>query len=322
MRIASTSPVALSVLLGFSLAGCSRAPTRTASDPILASADVVRELHETRPAFTELTKDEQAIVHLWLHAHCAVGFDERQARFIRPGTRLEAALIEALRMGPPVAFLGELSAARRSDHAAIRSQLESDEEPFGSPDLRTRLLTLSEERFLNDALHRAVISYRRAALEGLGLVGSQTAVAWLERTAQSFDPELRPAAERSLAAIRTRLRRWPSWGGGAAPGGVDRSSRSDRACPASRGRLERQPRLPELPDRCGLLRAHASNGDACLEIILAADRHSGEPANQRDLSNVGQRIGDGPLEQPFRRTAKRLGRRQPPVEGRQTGMEP
>ena len=186
MRAATTSSL---VVLTAALVGCVTTPAPGPSARIPASEAVIRELHETRPAFTELTADEQTVVHLWLLANCAVGINDRRVQFIEPGARLEAALIEAFRMGPPAAYIGELSAARRADYVAIKAQLQSEEEPFGSPDLRKRLLTLSEETYLTDGLQRAVINYKLAALEGLGLVGSQTGVAWLERTAQRLDPE-------------------------------------------------------------------------------------------------------------------------------------
>jgi hypothetical protein len=172
---------------------------------ILASDEVIRELHTTRPAFTELPAADQAIVHLWLNANCAVGIDNHRAQFTKAGARLEAALIEAFKMGPPVAFLSDLSATRSADYAAIQAELKSEDEAFGSPELRKSVLALTEEDYVNDGLDRSVANYRLAALEGLSLIGTQTAAAWLERTAPTLDAfELRPAAERSLAALRKR----------------------------------------------------------------------------------------------------------------------
>jgi hypothetical protein len=207
MRASAALSIVLGVAVIAGLVGCATLPPASA-ERILASEDVVRELHETRPAFTELAVADQAIVYLWLHANCAAGMDEERARFTRAGARLEAALIEAFKMGPPSAFLGELSATRRADYAAIADQLRSSEEPFVEANLQKRVLALTEQTYLTDGLERTVANYRLAALEGLSVVGSPIATAWLERTAGTLeDAELRPAAERSLAALRSRLRR-------------------------------------------------------------------------------------------------------------------
>lgn len=203
MRTVAASIIVPSAVLIAGLAACVTPPA-PASDRIPASDDVVRELRETRPAFAELAGADQATLYLWLHANCAVGIDAQRAQFTRAGTRLEAALVEAFKMGPPDALLEELAATRREDHLAITAS--ASEEPFVSPELRKRVLALSEDVYLNDGLARIVVNYKLAALEGLGLVGSEVALTWLERTADAIDdPDLQPAAQRGKEAIRRRV---------------------------------------------------------------------------------------------------------------------
>lgn len=190
------------------LEGRAEAPRGRAANRILASEAVIGEMHATRPAFTALTPAEQETVHLWLHAKCAVGSDDLRARFVKLGARTEAALVEAFQMGPPTAFLSEQSEVRREDHAAIHASLAGDEDTFLTPDLRKRLAEVPEESYVKAGLDRAIADYRIAALEGLALVGSRTMRAWFERAAPKLeDPDLRRAAERTLAALRDRPRR-------------------------------------------------------------------------------------------------------------------
>ena len=186
------------------------APQARAQAPdagILASEAVIREIHATRPAFTALAVTERQITHLWLHANCAVGLDETRAQLVKIGAVTERAFVEAFQMGPPTAFLSEQAATRRADHAAIRAAVaEGDELPFDAR-IRERVSAQSEETYVQESLDRTIANYRIAALDGLALVGARTGLTWLERAAPKIaDAELRRAAERCLATLRTRAR--------------------------------------------------------------------------------------------------------------------
>lgn len=195
-------------LLVIVVSGCAEIPSKTAADQVFASPAVIRELHDTRPAFASIPPNEQSIVHVWLLANCAVGADDRTAQLTRLSTRVEPALIEAFRMGPPTALLAELAETRHTDFAAIKTGLDGeDREPFG-PELRNRLAALSEDAYVNEGIESTITSYRIAALDGLARVGSKTTVVWLERTAPTLkDPDLTRAAERTRAALRERIRK-------------------------------------------------------------------------------------------------------------------
>ena|SRR5213593_75091 len=187
------------------LVSCGETSRRGNAGGALASEAVNQELATTRPAFAELPTSEQAVVYLWLHADCAVGQEERRASLVSGGNRLELAFIEAFRMGPPKAFLGEITAIRREEYIAIQDGLK---EPDGLPldaSIRKRLTTTTEESYVAEGLALTIRNYRLAALEGLKLVGSQKALAWLDRTVPTLqDAELARAAKATIDVLRGR----------------------------------------------------------------------------------------------------------------------
>jgi len=187
------------------LVGCGETSQRADGGGVLASDAVNQELATTRPAFAELPASERAIVHLWLHADCAVGQDERRASLVRSGNRLELAFIEAFRMGPPKVFLGEISAIRREEYVAILEGLkEADGLPF-HVSIRKRLAAMTEESYLAEGINLTIRNYRLAALEGLKLVGSPKTLGWLDRTAPTLqDPELVRASQATIEILRGR----------------------------------------------------------------------------------------------------------------------
>ncbi len=197
--------VGVLVLLG--LSGACRKPASNAPS-ILASDEVIQELRETRPAFSELTASDQAIVYLWLNANCAIGGDDRRGDLLKAGARTEVALIEAYAMGPPVAVVGGLVERRRADYRAIVAQLQSGEDEFIAPEVKSRLLSRSGDAYVADGVEQTIAAYRLAALNGLAVVGSPTAAAWIQRKLPTIaDADLRGAAERTLAIIHRRLGR-------------------------------------------------------------------------------------------------------------------
>lgn len=191
------------------LAGCVTTPTSAPEGRLFASDAVTRELRETRPDFTALAPDEQSVVHLWLLANCAVDANDSRMQLGKLGTHVEAALIEAFRMGPPTAFLSEIEDTRRRDYTAIKERLDGEDRELFGPELRARLGALSEDAYVNEGLRSTIVNYRLAALDGLTLVGGRAAVAWLERTAPTLkDPELSDVAARTLTTLHDRLRRY------------------------------------------------------------------------------------------------------------------
>lgn len=207
MRRSTSIRLAILVVLA-TLAGCAVPIGKEPADQLLASEAMIRELRETRPAFMALAPDEKSAVHLWLLANCAVDEDDRLTQLVKRGPRMEAALIEAFRMGPPTAFLSEMTATRRSDYKAIKERLDAEDRELFGPELRQRLTAVSEGAYVNAGIERTIVNYRIAALNGLASIGSDTSIAWLERTALTLkDPELRDAAARTLATARDRPRR-------------------------------------------------------------------------------------------------------------------
>jgi hypothetical protein len=121
---------------------------------------------------------------------------------------VEPALIEAFRMGPPAALLGEIADARRSVLSNIKAGLGDDDSALFTPDVRQRIAALSEDAYVNDGVGSAISAYRIAALDGLALVGSETSLNWLTRTERAItNADLKRAAQRTLAALRRPLGR-------------------------------------------------------------------------------------------------------------------
>jgi len=176
-----------------------------AAEQTFASSAVMNELSATRPEFSSLQPDEQFQLHIWLLANCAVGADTRRKELLSIGSRSELVLVEAFRMGPPVAFLAELANSRRNDLAAIREQLRGEDRELFEADLQARVNEIAENSWVNDGINQTVLSYRLAALDGIAAVGTNTSIAWLERTTSTLEtPELRRAAERALDTLRKR----------------------------------------------------------------------------------------------------------------------
>ena len=207
MRTPRKLSLALSMGLA-ALAGCASVTSQESGSRILASEAVIQELLETRFAFAALTVEDQGIVHLWLHANCAVGFEDRRTQFVALRAGTETALVEAFRMGPPVAFLQQLANTRRADFEGIQQALKTEDRAVLGTELAERLDAVSEDRYVTDGIVRAIANYRIAALDGLALVGSQSALAWLEGAAPKVsDPELKRVAERTIAAMQQRPHR-------------------------------------------------------------------------------------------------------------------
>jgi hypothetical protein len=187
------------------LAGWGKVPPAQPVTQTFASPAVFQELRDTRPAFAALTIDQQSFVHLWLLANCAVGADRRSDRLKKLGGGVEPALIEAFRMGPPSALLGELADSRRDDLVAIKADLADDDSGLFKPELRSRVAALSEDSYVDEAIGGTIAGYRIAALDGLALIGSETALRWLAHAEPTIqDPAVKRAAARTLTALRKR----------------------------------------------------------------------------------------------------------------------
>src|SRR3954451_7213922 len=57
--------------------------------------------------------------------------------------------------------------------------------------------------------------------------------------------------------------------------------------------------LVELAARRRLIRVHAANRDFRARIVLALDWRARQSPQQRELADVGERVGDGALKQPL-----------------------
>ncbi len=186
-------------------AACIAPPPALAESRAFASDAVLLELKETRAEFSSLQPHEQSQVYIWLLANCGVGADARHKELLQIGRFGELALIEAFGMGPPVAFLTELAAARRNDHAAIQERLAGEDREMFDDYLKEQLKAISEESYVKEGINLTILSYQLAALDGIAAVGTNTSLAWLERTAPKLESrELRRAAERALEALRKR----------------------------------------------------------------------------------------------------------------------
>jgi hypothetical protein len=65
------------------------------------------------------------------------------------------------------------------------------------------------------------------------------------------------------------------------------------------------------------LRSHAARGDVGFVVILRANWSSGQAAQDRNLTDVRQRVGKRTLEQLLGRTVERLLRREVGIEPRE-----
>jgi hypothetical protein len=186
-------------------AACATPRPALAESQAFASSAVLLEMSETRPAFNSLNPYEQSQVHIWLLANCAVDADTRRMELVKLGSFGELALLEAFGMGPPVTFLAELAASRRNDFAAIQERLAGEDREMFDDYLREQVKAISEKSYVNEGIDLTILSYRLSALDGIATVGTNTSIAWLERTSPKLEsPELRRAAERALDALRQR----------------------------------------------------------------------------------------------------------------------
>ncbi|HEY5754689.1 MAG TPA: hypothetical protein VIU34_02645 [Steroidobacter sp.] len=184
-------------------AACVTSRPALAEEQAFASSAVLLELKETRSEFSSLKPYEQSQVYIWLLANCGVDADTRRMDLMKLGSFGELALIEAFGMGPPVAFLAELAASRRNDFAAIQERLAGEDREMFDDYLREQVKAISEDSYVNDGIDLTILSYRLSALDGIATVGTNTSIAWLERTSPKLEsPELRLAAERALEALR------------------------------------------------------------------------------------------------------------------------
>lgn len=79
--------------------------------------------------------------------------------------------------------------------------------------------------------------------------------------------------------------------------------------------------LVEFTTRCGLLGADASGGNLRFEIVFAFDGLAGETAEKRELTDMGESIGDRALEELCRGFVERLASGEIVVKGLQRGEE-
>lgn len=190
------------------LTGCNRRVSVAPGNQVFASPNVMRELHDTRPAFAALPPEQQAIVHFWLFANCAVGAEERNAQLAKFNGPVELALMESFRMGAPKAFVDEVIQTRRSDFAAIKVGLNNEDRDLFAADLRDRLAALSEDAYIQQGVDVTIRNYKLASLDGLARIGSKNTLDWLRSTEPTItDSDLKRGAERALAALRARLQR-------------------------------------------------------------------------------------------------------------------
>src|SRR4051812_37962537 len=81
-------------------------------------------------------------------------------------------------------------------------------------------------------------------------------------------------------------------------------------------------RSAELLFRSGLIASDAPCGDLSLVVVLPAHGAACHPAKHCNLTNVGQRISYGPLEEPLRRDCQRPIGREQIIETLQRPMKP
>src|SRR5438093_6843865 len=112
--------------------------------------------------------------------------------------------------------------------------------------------------------------------------------------------------------------------GAAAAGGIASTRAATHATPSAvRAAPERTRGLIELilGLRRHLVRADAPDRDVRAEVVLAPHRSAREPAQHRELSGVGEGVGDRTLEELLRRIAERPIRSEQVVQGPELGEE-
>jgi len=142
------------------------------------------------------TKPSLIALH-WLWLDCGQG-DEKELRLQvgRAAKALEPVFVAAYRDGPPADEVEQIQGALRVRFSARKATITTGV-GLSKGDLE-RALRLDQKEFVARGVADATASYRSQALLGLGLVGSETALATLETVAADPTSPFRPTATRAL----------------------------------------------------------------------------------------------------------------------------
>jgi hypothetical protein len=142
------------------------------------------------------------LLSAWLFRDCAVDDDgPLKEALAQAGTQLVPAFVQAAQNGPGSSLVTELQAKAGQQYDDIAAFLAGGGGPglgLSADDIQA-LQNVTRGDFISEQANNAVFSYQSRALEGLGIVGGQTALQVLQSFANNSGSPLQSVAQQALA---------------------------------------------------------------------------------------------------------------------------
>ena len=140
----------------------------------------------------------RGLVVNWLEKDCEAAEKRRLiGQLAALGTRLEPVFWEAYRLGPPPERVQKDRAVAKAAFEQRQAWLRENGEQMMGDEART-LLATTPDAYADRQLANVAVGWRERALMGLGLVGSDKALADLQRIAADPKEPLAAAAKRGI----------------------------------------------------------------------------------------------------------------------------
>jgi hypothetical protein len=194
MHVRTTTRLVL-LALGFALAAPRRAQ---AGDDVANKADRRVELARLDPRV-------RGVLTAWLATDCEAGERTHSlSRVLSEGLTLQAALHEAMTLGPPPERVDATRAAARAAYAQRQESLKREGAKLFGPEETERLLAEPVEAYEARATKTLDLGWRERATLALGQIGDARTLAELGRIAANPDDPNSEAAKRALEARKTK----------------------------------------------------------------------------------------------------------------------
>ena len=174
---------------------------------ILMFLPVSREAmsQDARSYFHAASREEQDLVEIWLGQDCEIGQKREIEEYLaQKAIRLEPVFWEAYRLGPPPEILQKSRDALVKRYAKRQEWLRKSGEGYFGNDVKRRLLSVTQEQYLEQEIARYIVRYKTAAIKGLAIVGTRESVVDLGRIAGDEKNLAREAAREALKLIQQR----------------------------------------------------------------------------------------------------------------------
>jgi hypothetical protein len=174
---------------------------------LLAGRGAEAQPNENRWAeLAKLDAKTRGLVVNWLEKDCEAAEKGRLIdQLTAIGVRLEPVFWEAYRLGPPPERVQQDRAVAKAAFEQRQAWLRENGEQMMGDEART-LLATTPDAYADRQLENVAVGWRERALMGLGLVGSDKALADLQRIAADPNAPLAAAAKRGIEE-RLKLRR-------------------------------------------------------------------------------------------------------------------